>query len=185
MDACAAFLTPKMNLRQVMPSGCNFRRVAQPPANQVAVPDRPSASDYQEDQESIDPEEMRMAVTVPVFQPYRGATGRAWVAKEYGLSLDTSLIVTFGTERDDTDEEVFSFDLGPEPYDPSSHERLPSDEWLDDHQQGLHPGSSEPKHDPYVKYKAMPNKPSILDMMRNDIAEDEHDPPPSPERAIR
>ena len=30
----------------------------------------------------------------------------------------------------------------------------------------------------------MPNKPSILDMMRNDIAEDEHDPPPSPERAL-
>ena len=106
------------------------------------------------------------------------------MAKEYGLSLDTSSIVSSGTERDDTDEEVCSFDLGPEPYDPSSQERLPSDEWLDDHQQGLHPGSSEPKHDPYVKYKAMPNKPSILDMMRNDIAEDEHDPPPSPERAL-
>ena len=65
MDACTAFLTPKMNLSQVMPSGCNFRRVAQPPANQLAVPDRPSASDYQEDQESIDPEEMCMAVTEP------------------------------------------------------------------------------------------------------------------------
>ena len=172
------------HLSQVMPSGCNFRRVAQPPANQVAVPDRPSASDYQEEQESIDPEEMRMAVTAPVFQPYRGATGRAWVAKEYGLSLDTSSLISSGTERDDTDEEVFSFDLGPEPYDPSSHERLPSDEWLDDHQQGLHPGSSEPKHYPYAKFKAMPNKPSIIDMMRNDMEEDEQVPPPSPERAL-
>ena len=33
MEACAAFLTPKMNLSQVMPSGCQFRRVAQPPSN--------------------------------------------------------------------------------------------------------------------------------------------------------
>ena len=101
------------------------------------------------------------------------------MAKEYGLSLDTSSLISSGTERDDTDEEVFSFDLGPEPYDPSSHERLPSDEWLDDHQQGLHPGSSEPKHYPYAKFKAMPNKPSIIDMMRNDMEEDEQVPPPS------
>ena len=41
------------------------------------------------------------------------------------------------TERDDTDDEVCSFDLGPEPFDPSARLRLPSDEWLDDHQQGL------------------------------------------------
>ena len=121
MDACAAFLTQKMNLSQVMPSGCNFRRVAQPPSNQLAVPDRPSASDYQEEEESIDPEEMHMAVTAPAFQPYRGATGRAWMAKEYGISLDTSSIISSGTERDDTDEEVCSFNLGPEPYDPSVH----------------------------------------------------------------
>ena len=106
MDACAAFLTPKMNLSQVMPSGCNFRRVAQPPSNQLAVPDRPSASDYQEEEESINPEEMRMAVTAPAFQPYRGATGRAWMAKEYGISLDTSSIISSGTERDNTDDEV-------------------------------------------------------------------------------
>ena len=31
MDACAAFLTPKMNFSQVMRSGCNLRRVAHPP----------------------------------------------------------------------------------------------------------------------------------------------------------
>ena len=126
MDACTAFLTLKMNLSQVMPSGCNFRWVAQPPSNQLAVPDRPSASDYQEEEE------------------FRG----------------------------------------PEPYDPSGQERLPSDEWLDDHQQGLQPGSSEPRHDPYDKYLPMPNQPSILDMMHNDMEKDEQDPPPSPELAL-
>ena len=130
------------------------------------------------------PEEMPMAVTTPVFQPYRGETGRAWVAKEYELSLDTSSIVSSGTERNDTDDEVCSFDLGAEPYDPSGQERLPSDEWLDDHQQGLQPGSSEPRHDPYDRYITMPNKPSILDMMCNDMDKDEQDPPPSPERAL-
>ena len=59
MDACAAFLTPKMDLSQVMLSGCHLRRFAQPPANQLAVADRPSASDYPEVEESIDPEDMR------------------------------------------------------------------------------------------------------------------------------
>ena len=77
MDACAAFLTPKMDLSQVMPSGCHLRRVAQPPANQLAVPDRPSASDFQEDEETINPEDMRMAVTTPAFQPYRGGGRRS------------------------------------------------------------------------------------------------------------
>ena len=33
MDACAAFLTPKMSLSQVMPSGCHLRRFAEPPAS--------------------------------------------------------------------------------------------------------------------------------------------------------
>ena len=77
IDACAAYLTPKMDLSQVMPSGCRSCQVAPPPRNQLAVQDRPSASDYQEDEETIDPEDMVMAVTAPVFQPYRGATGRA------------------------------------------------------------------------------------------------------------
>ena len=184
MDACAAFLTPKMNLSQVMPSGCHLRRVAQPPANQLAIPDRPSASDYPEVEESIDPEDMHMAVTAPAFQPYRGETGRAWMAKEYGISMDNSSIMSSETEREDTDDEVCSFDLGPEPYDPSGQERIPSDEWLDDHQQGLQPGSSEPKPDPYDRYLAMPIQPSILDMMRNDVEKNERDPPPSPERAL-
>ena len=52
-------------------------RVAQPPANQLAIPDRPSASDYPEVEESIDLEDMRMAVTALAFQPYRGETGRS------------------------------------------------------------------------------------------------------------
>ena len=182
MDACAAFLTPKMNLSQVMPSGCHLRRVAQPPANQLAVPDRPSASDYQEVEESIDPEDMRMAVTAPAFQPYRGETGRAWMAKEYGITMDTSSIMSSETEREDTDDELCSFDLGPEPNNPSGQERIPSDEWLDDHQQGLQPGSSEPKPDPYDRYLAMPIQPSILDMICSDV--EKNDQPPPPERAL-
>ena len=185
MDACAAFLTPKMDLSQVMPSGCHLRRVAQPPSNQLAVPERPSVSDFKENEEPIDPEDMRMAVTAPVFQPYRGETGRAWMAKEYGITMDTSSIMSSETERDDTDDEICSFDLGPEPFDPSGQERIPSDDWLDDLQQGLQPGSSEPRPDPYDRYQVMPTKPSILDMMRSDAEIGEQNvPPPSPEHAL-
>ena len=180
MEACAAFLTPKMSLSQVMPSGCHFRRVAQPPSNLLAVADRPSASDYQEEQLTITPDEMRAAVTTPVFQPYSGETGRAWVAKEYGVTMDTSSFMSSEYERDETDDEILSFDLGPEPIEPGHPTRLPSDEWLDDHQQGLHPGSSEPRYDPYAKYLAMPNPPSIMDMMRNDMDTGELDKAPPP-----
>ena len=191
MDACAAFLTPKMSLSQGIPSGCYLRRTAQPPRNQLAVADRPSASDYQEVDEDIDPEEMRVAVTTPVFQPYRGDTGRAWMAKEYGITMDTSSIMSSEMERDDTDDEVLSFDLKPEPYDPSLQERLPSDEWLDDYQQGLQPEprpnpydrGSEPRPDPYDRYLAMPIQPSILDMIRSDIETYEPEPTPTHERA--
>ena len=71
-----------------------------------------------------------------------------------------------------------------EPYDPSERLRLPSDEWLDDHQQGLHPGGSEPKFDPYERFLAMPVKPSLLDLMRSDLeTKDLQKPPPSPMRA--
>ena len=184
MDACVAFLTPKMSLSQVMPSGCHLRRFAQPPATQLAVADRPSASDYPEVEEFFDPEDMRVAVTTPVFQPYRGETGRAWMAKEYGVAMDTSSIMSSETEREDTDDEVCSFDLGPEPFDPSVQERLPSDEWLDDYQQGLQPGSSEPRPDPYNRYVAMPIQPSILDMIRSDVEKNEPEPPPTRERAL-
>ena len=54
IDACAAFFTPKMELSQVMPSGCNLRRVAIQPRNQLAVPERPSASAFSEDHSVVD-----------------------------------------------------------------------------------------------------------------------------------
>ena len=81
LDACAAFLQPKMHLSRVMPSGCNLRRVAVSPSKELAVPDRPSASDFQEEQGEADPDAMQVALATPVFQPYRGATGRAWIEK--------------------------------------------------------------------------------------------------------
>ena len=87
-----------------------------------------------------------------------------------------------GTERYDTDEEVCSFDLGPEPYKPEVQGRLPSDEWMDDYQQGLVPGGSEPRNVDFDKYLAMPRKPSILDMMRQECEESDEVPPTSPER---
>ena len=179
MEACAAFLTPKMDLSQVMPSGCQFRRVAQPPSNVPALSDRPSASDYSEEVLTITPDEMRAAVTTPVFQPYRGETGRTWMKEEYGVIMDTSSIMSAETERDDTDDDSCSFDLGPEPFDPSTISRLPSDEWLDDHQQGLHPGSSEPRFDPDDRFLTMPVKPSLLDLMRSDLETNELQKPPS------
>ena len=179
MEACAAFLTPKMDLSQVMPSGCQFRRVAQPPSNVPALSDRPSASDYSEEVLTITPDEMRAAVTTPVFQPYRGETGRTWMKEEYGVIMDTSSIMSAETERDDTDDDSCSFDLGPEPFDPSTIPRLPSDEWLDDHQQGLHPGSSEPRFDPDDRFLTMPVKPSLLDLMRSDLETNELQKPPS------
>ena len=149
-----------------------------------ALSDRPSASDFSEEVITVTPDEMRAAVTTPVFQPYRGETGRAWMKEEYGVIMDTSSIMSTETERDDTDDEVCSFDLGPEPYDPSTRSRLPSDEWLDDHQQGLQPGSSEPRFDPYERFLAMPVKPSLLDLMRSDLETNElQKPPPMPERA--
>ena len=75
-------------------------------------------ADYPEEQMTVSPEEMRAAVTTPVFQPYRGETGRAWVAKEYGVTMDTSSFMSSETEREETDDEILSFDLGPEPYEP-------------------------------------------------------------------
>ena len=167
-----------------MPSGCNLRRVALPPDNQLAVADRPSVSDYQEEGELVDPADLNMALATPVFQPYRGETGRAWMAQEYGLAVDTSSLLSSGTERDETDDEICLFDLGPEPFDPTGQNRLPSDEWLDDHQQGLEPGGSEPKQEYYSTFKVMPQKTSLLDMMRNDMEECEAAPPQSPERAL-
>ena len=95
----------------------------------------------------VDPATIQMDLATPAFQPYRGTTGRAWMAQEYGIAAHTSSLISSasGTEREDTDEEVCSFDLGPEPFDPEGQGRLPSDEWLDDYQQGLVPGGSEPE----------------------------------------
>ena len=120
IDACAAFLTPKIGLSQVMPSGCNLRRVAVQPRIQLAVPERPSASAFSEDQSVVDPATMQMDLATPAFQHYRGETGRAWMVSEYGITADTSSLISSasGTEREDTDEEICSFDLGPEPFDP-------------------------------------------------------------------
>ena len=125
-----------------------------------------------------------MALATPAFQPYRGATGRAWMAEEYGIIADTSSLMSSGTERDDTDDEICSFDLGPEPFEPTGQNRLPSDEFLDDHQQGLQPGGSEPRRVDYNRFLVMPHQPSILDMMRQDMDDSEEAPPPSPERAL-
>ena len=125
IDACAAFLTPKMALSQVLPSGCQLRRVTVQPRHQFAVPDRPSASTYNEE-EIVDPSTMQMALATPAFQPYSGETGIAWMASEYGIAADTSSLIssTSGTEHADTDEEVLSFDLGPEPFEPTDPGRL-------------------------------------------------------------
>ena len=72
---------------------------------------------------------MQMALATPAFQPYRGETGKAWMASEYGIAADTSSLIssTSGTECDDTDEEVLSFDLGPEPFEPTGQGRLSYD----------------------------------------------------------
>ena len=108
------------------------------------------------------------------------------MAAEYGIAVDTSSLLSSasGTERDDTDGEICSFDLGPEPFDPIGQDRLPSDEWLDDHQQGLVPGGSEPRHADNSRILAMPHKPSLLDLMRHDMDDSDEVPPPSPERAL-
>ena len=104
------------------------------------------------------------------------------MAQEYGITADTSSLISSasGTERYDTDEKVCSFDLGPEYYEPEVQGRLP---WMDDYQQGIVPGGSEPRNMDYKKYLAMPRKPSILDMMRQYIEDSDEVPPTSPERA--
>ena len=188
IDACAAFLTPKMALSLVLPSGSNLRRVAIQPKHQLAVPERPRASTFNEEETVVDPSTLQMALVTPAFQPLRGETDKAWVALEYGITADTSSLIssTSVTERDDTDEEILSFDLGPEPFDPTGQGRLSSDEWLDDIQQGLVPGGSEPRTMDYnAKYLVMPMKPSLIDIMRKDIeyTDEKWEAPPHPERA--
>ena len=142
----------------MMPSGCHLRRIALPPADQPALSDRPSASDYPEEQLTITPDEMRVEphqCSNPTGVP---AVGPGWPRN---MTMDTSSLMS--SERDETDDEIVSFDLGP----------LTSQMTQTDYHQtngsmitqGLHPGSSEPHYAPFESYKAMPNQKSIMDMM--------------------
>ena len=189
IDACAAYLTPKMSLSQVRPSGASLRRVAIEPKPTRSPTERPSASTYREEESIAEATALKIDLVTPVFQPLRGETGRTWFAIEYGIRTDNSSLMSSesATEREDSDEEIMSFDLEPEPYDPFVQERLPSDEWLDDLQQGLIPGGLEPKvmeYDPVTQ--EMPVRPSLIDTMRQDMETkvDTWDATPmSPERA--
>ena len=189
IDACTAHLTPKMALSQVLPSGANLRRVAIEPRPTSSPTQRPSASTYRDDENVAEVSALKMGLVTPLFQPLRGETGRTWFTNEYGITPDTSSLMSSesATEREDYDEEILSFDLGPEPYDPVFQERLPSDEWLDDLQQGLIPLGSEPKimeYDPETH--EMPVMPSLIDTMRQDISPEVETwttAPMSPERA--
>ena len=147
IDACEAYLTPKMSLSQVRPSGANRRRVAIEPKPTRAPTERPSTSTYREEDNIAEATALKIDLVTPVFQPLRGETGRTWFAIEYGITTDNSSLINSesATEHEDSDEEIMSFDLGPEPFDPLVQERLPSDEYLDDLQQGLIPGVRNPK----------------------------------------
>ena len=65
---------------------------------------------------------MNTDLITPMFQPLRGETGSIWCAIEYGITTDNSSFISADStaEREDTDEEIMSFDLGPEPFDPHS-----------------------------------------------------------------
>ena len=112
IDACAAFLTPKMALSQVRPSGCNLRRVTIEPTPTRAPPERPSESSYPEEDRIAVATTLSTDLVTPVFQPLRNGTGRRWEAIEYGIATDTASLISADStaERDDTDEEVMSFD---------------------------------------------------------------------------
>ena len=53
VDACAAHLTPKMALSQVLPIGANLRRVAIEPRPTRSPTDRPSASTHRDEDENV------------------------------------------------------------------------------------------------------------------------------------
>ena len=173
IDACTAYLTLKMSLSQVRPSGANLRRVTIKPKATPAPIERPSASTYREEDNIAEASALEIDLVTPVFQPLRGETGRTWFAIEYGITTENSSLMSSesATERDDSDEEIMSFYLGPEPFDPIVQERLPSDEYLDDLQQGLIiPGGSEPRvteYDPVTQ--EMPVRPSLIDTMHQDM----------------
>ena len=173
VDACAAHLTPKMALSQVLPSGVNLHRVAIETRPTRSPTARPRASTHRDDENVAEASALRMDLLSPLFQPFRGETGRTWFTNAYGFTPDNSSLMSSesATERDDSDEEILSFDFGPEPFDPLVQERLPLDECLDDLQQGLIPPGSKPKvmeYDPETH--EMPVRPSLIDNMRQDMA---------------
>ena len=116
IDACAAHLTPKMALSQVLPSGANLRRVAIEPRPTRSPTQRPSASTYRDDENVAEASALKMDLVTPLLQPLRGETGRTWFTNEYGITLATSSLMSSesATEREDSDEEILSFDLGPD-----------------------------------------------------------------------
>ena len=69
IDACAAHLTPKMALSQVLPSGANLRRVAIETRPTRPPTERPSASTYQEDENVAEASAIKMDLLTPLFQP--------------------------------------------------------------------------------------------------------------------
>ena len=71
IDACAAYLTPKMSLSQVRPSGANLRRVAIEPKPTCAPTERPSASSYLEEDNIAEVSALKIDLVTPVFQPLR------------------------------------------------------------------------------------------------------------------
>ena len=103
-----------------------------------ALPERPSASSYREEDRIAVATTLSTDLVTPVFQPLRGETGRKWEAIEYGIASDNSSFISADSaaECEDTDEEIMSFDLGIEPFDQLVQDCLPSDEYLDDLQQG-------------------------------------------------
>ena len=142
------------------------------PTPTSAPPERPSVSTYRKDDTTTEATAMKMDLVTPMFQPLRGEAGGTWFAIEYGIATDNSSLMSSesAAEREDTDEEIMSFDLGPEPLDPLVQDRLPSDEYLDDLQQGLTPGGSEPKMMDYNSAThEMPVRHSLIDTMRQDM----------------
>ena len=134
---------------------------------------------------------MSTDLVIPVFQPLRGGTGRRWEAIKYGITTDNASLISADStaERDDTDEEIMSFDLRPEPFDQLVQDRLPSDEYLDDLQQGLIPGGSEPRammeFEPTTDEMPV-NRQSLIKTMRRDMEaamDAQEDTPMSPARA--
>ena len=131
--------------------------------------------------------ELSTDLVTPVFQPLRGGTGRRWEAIEYGIATDNSSLISADSaaEREDTDQEIMSFNLGPEPFDQLVQDRLPSDEYLDDLQQGLIPGGSEPRT--MMEYEPTTDaRQSLSKTIRQDMEaaiDAQEDTPMSPERA--